>query len=92
MDEQQHAPWIARFLDGPVADDGDRIFVVGPVWDEIELAPMPPGLTVKWCIVGGGPLGRCEHPWPGQVTYRLAAQRGPGSALDDPVAWYSLAD
>lgn len=66
-------PWVAVFDDGPCANGAERVFAVAPVWREIELAPMPAEANLDhWAIVGGDQMGPCEHPWPGQVTYRLS--------------------
>jgi hypothetical protein len=82
-------PWVAVFDDGPCAGGPEHVFVVGPVWDEIELAPMPAETNLDhWVIVGGDQIGACEHPWPGQVTYRLDRLVIVNDA--DDVAHYSL--
>lgn len=74
--------WVARFDNGPQAGQ-ECVFVVGPVWQWIEVAPMPE--PQGWALVGGEGLGAAEHPWPGQTKYWLTYVDHGGS---DPIAHY----
>lgn len=80
--------WVMTFRDGPLRDEPEHVFLVGEPWQLVELAPMPAGLTrpPHWVIVGGDGIGREEHPWPGQETYRLVETRP--QADGDDVAVY----
>lgn len=73
-DLQTTGPWIATFRDGPLADqDHDRVFAVGPIWEEIVLMQPRSSDLDYWVIVGGDgiPADLERVPWEGEVTYRL---------------------
>jgi hypothetical protein len=89
-------PWLAEFLNGPIAEDQTHVFVMGPVWQWIVLAPMPETTSRArhWVIVGGDGIGGTpEEPWPEQVTYRLV-EVIPGDVVGEPgaIARYGLVD
>jgi hypothetical protein len=84
--------WVARFRDGPAADSPERVFAVGPVWQRIQLTPMPD--PHGWTISGGDQMPwRTSEPWPGEVTYHLVElvldADDPGAG--DRIAYYELA-
>jgi hypothetical protein len=89
--ELEVSSWVARFRGGPCSGEPDHVFVVGPIWEEIELAPMPPTLSrpPHWVIVGGTGIGPEPNPWPGQVRYRLAELAGVDE-LGDSIAYYEV--
>lgn len=90
---EHHGPWIATFLDGPLAPDQARHFSVGPIKQELTFAPISLATPNPWVLVGYDTLP-VEHPWDGQVTYRLHdildADEIPDelAELGDPVARY----
>ena len=70
-------PWIARFRDGPHRSS-QRTWAVGPVWQEIRVAPLPQRKT--WFVSGGdgippAPERAKAEPWPGEVRYVLHSTR-----------------
>lgn len=86
--------WIARFRDGPAMHEPEHVFMVGPIWHRIELAPMPATemRPLHWQIVGGdGILGddvaESTTLWPGQIGYQLIEVDDSG---DEPVAYYGV--
>lgn len=92
-------PWIASFRDGPLTgQDNDRVFAVGPVWEEIVLVQVPrdPHQPMNpwadhWQIVGGDGIPPFETervPWEGEVTYRLAEVWPLEDAMCEKVAYY----
>jgi hypothetical protein len=84
-------PWIATFRDGPLADhDHDRVFAVGPIWEEMVLVELP-GLQ-GWQIVAGDGIPHVRVPWEGEVAYRLDGVVGMAGADGEPVAYYQLDD
>lgn len=75
--------WRATFVDGPC--HRDHVFLVGPPWRELILAPMPE--PHGWTIVAGDGIPELDDaparvPWTGEVTYRLVAERGVDSDGD----------
>lgn len=88
-------PWIATFADGPLAGaHHDRMFAVGPIWEEIVLVELGTRAG-EWSIVGGDGIPEFETervPWEGEVTYRLdAVERGAG-VDGEPIASYVKQD
>lgn len=69
-------PWIARFRDGPHRDT-QRVWAVGPIWQQIVIAPLPH--RKSWFIARGDGIppfpGDEPEPWPGEVEYKLASTR-----------------
>jgi hypothetical protein len=84
-------PWIATFRDGPLADqEHDRVFAVGPIWEQIVLMQPKSSDLDYWVIVGGDgiPTDDVRVPWEGEVIYRLADVIGMAGADGEPVAYY----
>jgi len=92
-------PWIATFRDGPLADrPPDRVFAVGPIWEEIVLVQFPrnPHQPMNpwaggWSIVGGDGIPTFETervPWDGEVVYRLDEVISEAGVDGEPVAYY----
>jgi hypothetical protein len=81
--------WVAHFVGGPLEGTVDRVFVVGPVWAEIKLAPMPPETAVDWAIVGGTGIPDDDEAtrWPGEVRYSLAEVV---EAEDELIEWFAF--
>jgi hypothetical protein len=70
-------PWTARFHNGPHRGT-ERHWAVGPVWEELRLAPLPH--RRQWFISGGDgiptPTGPAVvEPWPGEVRYVLRSTK-----------------
>lgn len=72
----------------------EHVFTVGPIWQRIELAPMPATelRPLYWQIVGGDGIGDPPFEsggsmWPGQVVYQLVDVDPSG---EDPVATYAI--
>jgi hypothetical protein len=85
-------PWAAKLLGGPAASDTDRVFMVGPVWTEIRLAPtLTHTRGDHWVIVGGSgiPDDPGVPPWPGEVRY-LLAEVAEALDLEDSIRWVAL--
>lgn len=84
-------PWIATFRDGPLADHGhDRVFAVGPIWEEMILVRLPG--PQGWAIVGGDGIPDLDRvPWDGEVAYQLLEVIPMAGADAEPVAQYGLA-
>ena len=84
-------PWIATFRDGPLAgQDHDRIFAVGPIWEEIVLMKPRSRDLDYWVIVGGDgiPADADRVPWEGEVIYRLDEIETLAEAPAEAVAYY----
>lgn len=89
LPDGHNGPWVATFRDGPLADQSsDRVFAVGPIWQEIELAPLS---RHGYVIVGGSNMPASE-PWPGMVRYRLADVLPMAAGHGEPVAYYEQAN
>jgi len=79
MSESWQGPWVAKFTDGPRKGE-TRYWAVGPIWNEIKMAPTIGSKHKGWFICGGDgippmPGDKEEEPWPGEVLYRLRRTR-----------------
>ena len=66
-------PWIARF--NGYHHGSERHWAVGPVWQEIRLAPVPQ--RKAWFVSGGDgiPPGKASERWPGEIRYVLRSTK-----------------
>lgn len=70
-------PWVATFKDGPYKGH-TRWWAVGPVWNEIVLAPVATDSSRSF-ICGGDGIPPVENeavePWPYESPYRLTGTK-----------------
>ena len=77
-------PWVATFADGPHKGER-RVWAVGPVWQEIRLAPLP-GHSKRSFVAGGDGIPEPRDPtgqddgwkpevWPDETLYQLRSTK-----------------